>query len=56
VIDPDVQRAFSCAATVCCCPAGVPRIYWYLLRDYNGLNMGLLHDDAKHTPKPRTPP
>jgi len=52
LIDPDVQARFLVRGYSLLLSAGVSRIYWYLLRDYNGLNMGLLHDDAKHTPKP----
>ncbi len=52
LIDPDVQARFLVRGYSLLLSAGVPRIYWYLLRDYNGLNMGLLHDDAGHTPKP----
>ncbi len=51
-IDEDVQAQFLVRAYALLLSAGVQRVYWYLFRDHQGLAMGLVHDDAKLTPKP----
>lgn len=51
-IDDNVQAQFLVRAYALLLSADVSRIYWYLFRDYNGLTMGLVRDDAQHTAKP----
>jgi hypothetical protein len=51
-IDDMMQAKFLIRAYALLFSAGVDRVYWYLLHDYEGLNMGLVSDDQKHTPKP----
>lgn len=51
-IDDAVQAKFLVRAYALLFSAHVPRVYWYLLRDYNGLKMGLVRDYAKRAPKP----
>jgi len=51
-IDDSTQAKFLVRAYALLLSAGVKRVYWYLLHDDQGLNMGLMRDDAQHTPKP----
>jgi len=51
-IDDDVLAKFLVRAYALLLSADVQRIYWYLFRDYQQFNMGLVRDDAKRTPKP----
>ena len=51
-IDDMMQAKFLVRAYGLLFSAGVERVYWYLLHDYEGLNMGLISDDKGHTPKP----
>jgi hypothetical protein len=51
-IDDETQAKFLVRAYALLLSADVQRIYWYLLRDYQDFNMGLIHDDARRTPKP----
>jgi hypothetical protein len=51
-IDDEVQAKFLTRAYALLLSADVQRIYWYLFRDYQQFNMGLVRDDAKRTPKP----
>jgi hypothetical protein len=51
-IGDDVQARFLVRAYALLLSADVQRIYWYLFRDYQEFNMGLVRDDAKRTPKP----
>ncbi len=51
-IDDDTLARFLVRAYALLLSADVQRIYWYLFRDYQQFNMGLVRDDAKRTPKP----
>lgn len=51
-IDDQTQAKFLVRCYALLLSAGVERVYWYLLYDYNALNMGLFQDDAKQTIKP----
>jgi hypothetical protein len=51
-IDESAMAKFLVRAYALLLSADVQRIYWYLFRDYQPFNMGLIHDDAKRTPKP----
>lgn len=52
-ITPTDQASFLVRAYALLLSAGVERIYWYLLRDYDAFaTMGLVHADAASTPKP----
>ena len=53
VIDERTQASFLVRAYVLLMSAGVDRIYWYLLRDYDRFaTMGLLHGGQDNVPKP----
>ncbi len=45
MIDEAVQARFLVRAYALLLSANVPRIYWYLMRDYQGLSMGRGRDD-----------
>lgn len=51
-IDEDTQARFLVRAFALLASVGVERAYWYLLHDWQGLNMGLFRDDANYTPRP----
>jgi hypothetical protein len=51
-IDDEMQAKFLVRAYALLFSADVKRVYWYLLHDYQGLNMGLVSDDPTRTPKP----
>jgi hypothetical protein len=51
-INDITQAKFLVRAYALLFSAGVERVYWYLLRDYQGLNMGLVRDDTQRVPKP----
>jgi hypothetical protein len=51
-IDDEAQARFLVRAYALLLSSDVQRIYWYLLRDYQQFNMGLIRDDAGHSPKP----
>src|SRR5581483_6328501 len=51
-IDEATQAKFIVRAYALLFSAGVERVYWYLLHDYNDLSMGLLRDDGRHAAKP----
>jgi GT2 family glycosyltransferase len=52
-IDERTQASFLVRAYALLVSAGVERIYWYLLRDYDRFaTMGLLRGDALDSPKP----
>ena len=51
-IDDDVLARFLVRAYALLLSADVQRVYWYLFRDYQEFNMGLVRDDARRTPKP----
>jgi hypothetical protein len=51
-IDDDTLAKFLVRAYTLLLSADVQRIYWYLFRDYQQFNMGLVRDDAQRTPKP----
>lgn len=48
-ISEETQASYLVRAYALLLSANVERVYWYLLRDYNNLSMGLTKDDA--TPK-----
>jgi len=56
VIHPDVQARFLVRSYSLLLSAGVPRIYWILLRDYNGLTWACSTTTRSTRPSPRTPP
>ena len=51
-IDVNTQARFLVRAYALLISAGVERVYWYLLHDYEGLNMGLFRDGSEQTAKP----
>ena len=52
LIDEAVQAKFLVRAYALLFSANVQHVYWYLLRDYQGMTMGLVHEDAARTRKP----
>ncbi len=52
LIDDKVQAEYLVRAYALLLSADVKRIYWYLFRDYEDFNMGLVRDDPKRTLKP----
>lgn len=51
-IDEPTQAKFLVRSYALLLSADVQRVFWYLLHDDQGLNMGLFRDDAAHTAKP----
>ncbi len=50
--DESIQARFLVRAYALLLSAGVERVYWYLLQDYQQFQMGLLKRDDKSTPRP----